>query len=206
MRPTGPTGERGAHERHHGSRARAVGEAGHRFRRDRHRRRGVRPVSALPSARTWADGAGVRGRLRCRRDLELEPLSRRPVRFRKAGPTAIPFPRSCSTNGTGRSISPASRKPNGTLNHVADKFDLRRHIQFKTTVTAAHYQEDSRSWKVTLDNGTSCTARFLVTAVGVLSASVLPRHARHRELQGPIRATRITGRRNRSVSPASASR
>src|SRR5712675_3474417 len=36
------------------------------------------------------------------------------------------------------------------LNYVADKFDLRRDIQFKTTVTAAHYQEDSRSWKVTL--------------------------------------------------------
>jgi cation diffusion facilitator CzcD-associated flavoprotein CzcO len=48
-------------------------------------------------------------------------------------------------------------------------------IQFKTTVTAAHYQEDRRSWKVTLDNGASCTARFLITAVGVLSASVLPR-------------------------------
>ena len=61
------------------------------------------------------------------------------------------------------------------LNHVADKFDLRRDIQFKTTVTAAHYQEDSRSWKVTLDNGTHCTARFLITAIGVLSASVLPR-------------------------------
>ena len=63
------------------------------------------------------------------------------------------------------------------LNHVADKFDLRRDIQFKATVTSAHYQEDSRSWKVTLDNGTSCTARFLITAVGVLSASVLPRIA-----------------------------
>jgi cation diffusion facilitator CzcD-associated flavoprotein CzcO len=61
------------------------------------------------------------------------------------------------------------------LNHVADKFDLRRDIQFNTTVTAAHYQEDSRSWKVTLDNGTHRTARFLITAVGVLSASVLPR-------------------------------
>ncbi|WP_158924495.1 NAD(P)/FAD-dependent oxidoreductase [Acidisphaera sp. S103] len=61
------------------------------------------------------------------------------------------------------------------LNHVADKFDLRRDIQFKTTVTSAHYQEDSRSWKVMLQDGTSCSARFLVTAIGVLSASVLPR-------------------------------
>src|SRR5437763_12964594 len=61
------------------------------------------------------------------------------------------------------------------LNHVADKFDLRRDMQFSTTVTAANYQEDSRSWKVTLDNGRYCTARYLITAVGVLSASVLPR-------------------------------
>ena len=61
------------------------------------------------------------------------------------------------------------------LNHVADKFDLRRDIQFKTVVTAAHYQEASRCWKITLDNGTHCTARFLITAVGVLSAPVMPR-------------------------------
>jgi cation diffusion facilitator CzcD-associated flavoprotein CzcO len=61
------------------------------------------------------------------------------------------------------------------LNYVADKFDLRRDIQFSTIVTAAHYQEDSASWKVMLDDGSHCTARFLITAVGVLSASVLPR-------------------------------
>jgi len=61
------------------------------------------------------------------------------------------------------------------LNYVATKFDLRRDIQFSTIVTAAHFQEDTRTWKVSLDNGTHCTARFLVTAVGVLSAEVLPR-------------------------------
>ena len=61
------------------------------------------------------------------------------------------------------------------LNYVADKFNLRRDIQFRTTVKAAHYQEDARCWKVTLHDGSHCTARFLVTAVGVLSASVLPR-------------------------------
>jgi cation diffusion facilitator CzcD-associated flavoprotein CzcO len=61
------------------------------------------------------------------------------------------------------------------LNYVADKFDLRRDIQFNAVVTAAHYQEDSRSWKVILDDGSHCTARFLITAVGVLSAEVMPR-------------------------------
>src|SRR6476660_6564758 len=34
------------------------------------------------------------------------------------------------------------------LNYVADKFDLRRDIQFKSRVTAAHYQEESRSWAI----------------------------------------------------------
>jgi cation diffusion facilitator CzcD-associated flavoprotein CzcO len=61
------------------------------------------------------------------------------------------------------------------LNYVTDKFDLRRDIQFKTVVTAAHYQENTRSWDVTLDNGEHCTARLLITAVGVLSAPTLPR-------------------------------
>ena len=61
------------------------------------------------------------------------------------------------------------------LNYVADKFDLRRDIQLSTLVTAAHYQEDSRSWKVTLNDGTHRTARFLITAVGVLSAPTMPR-------------------------------
>jgi cation diffusion facilitator CzcD-associated flavoprotein CzcO len=60
------------------------------------------------------------------------------------------------------------------LNHVADRFDLRRDIQFKTRVAAAHYRENTRSWDITLDDGRRCTSRFLVTAVGVLSAATLP--------------------------------
>ena len=39
------------------------------------------------------------------------------------------------------------------LNYVADKFDLRRDIQFNSRVTAAHYQEDTRSWDVILEDG-----------------------------------------------------
>jgi cation diffusion facilitator CzcD-associated flavoprotein CzcO len=48
------------------------------------------------------------------------------------------------------------------LNHVADKFDLRRDIQFKSRVTAAHYKEDTRSWDVMLGDGRQYTTRFLV--------------------------------------------
>ena len=46
------------------------------------------------------------------------------------------------------------------LNYVADKFDLRRDIQFKSRVSAAHYQEDTRSWDVVLEDGRRYTTLF----------------------------------------------
>jgi cation diffusion facilitator CzcD-associated flavoprotein CzcO len=60
------------------------------------------------------------------------------------------------------------------LNYVADKFDLRRDIQLKSQVTAAHYQEDTRSWDVILEDGRRYTTRLLITAIGVLSAATMP--------------------------------
>jgi cation diffusion facilitator CzcD-associated flavoprotein CzcO len=61
------------------------------------------------------------------------------------------------------------------LNYVADKFDLRRDIQFNSRVTEAHYREDTRSWDVVLEDGRRYSTRFLVTAIGVLSAPTMPR-------------------------------
>ena len=61
------------------------------------------------------------------------------------------------------------------LNFVADKFDLRRDIQFRSRVTAAHYQEQTRSWDITLEDGSKHSARFLVTAIGPLSTPTMPR-------------------------------
>jgi cation diffusion facilitator CzcD-associated flavoprotein CzcO len=60
------------------------------------------------------------------------------------------------------------------LNHVADKFDLRRDIQFNSRVTSAHYQETSRTWDVMLEDGSRFSSRFLITAVGPLSAPTMP--------------------------------
>ena len=39
------------------------------------------------------------------------------------------------------------------LNYVADKFDLRRDIQFRSRVAAAHYREETRTWDVKLEDG-----------------------------------------------------
>lgn len=61
------------------------------------------------------------------------------------------------------------------LRHVAERFDLRRHIQFSTRVTAARYKETSNSWHIETDSGASYTARFVIMATGCLSAVNVPR-------------------------------
>ena len=61
------------------------------------------------------------------------------------------------------------------LNFVADKLDLRKDIQFNAKVTAAHYQKDSNQWEVELEGGEKASARFLITAMGPLSAFQMPR-------------------------------
>jgi cation diffusion facilitator CzcD-associated flavoprotein CzcO len=61
------------------------------------------------------------------------------------------------------------------LNHVADKFGLRGDIEFRSRVTAASWQENTRSWNVALEDGRSFRARFLITAIGPLSAPIMPR-------------------------------
>ena len=61
------------------------------------------------------------------------------------------------------------------LNFVADKFDLRRDIQFRSRVKAAHYSDERRVWDITLEDGSSFRSRFMVTAIGPLSAPTMPR-------------------------------
>ena len=71
------------------------------------------------------------------------------------------------------------------LNHVADRFDLRRDMQFRSSVTAAHWDEAETQWTVTLDSGQQAKARFLVTAVGILSAHTLPAIPGRDSFKGP---------------------
>jgi cation diffusion facilitator CzcD-associated flavoprotein CzcO len=56
------------------------------------------------------------------------------------------------------------------LNFVADRFDLRKHMQFNTTVSAANFDDDSATWHVITQDGRELTSRFVVAAVGLLSA------------------------------------
>lgn len=60
------------------------------------------------------------------------------------------------------------------LQHVADKFDLRKHIEFNSRVRSASFDEDANLWTVETEDGRTVTARFVVTGVGILSAPVMP--------------------------------
>ena len=61
------------------------------------------------------------------------------------------------------------------LQHVAAKFDLQRDIQFSSEVESAFYDDVSRSWEVSLRDGSSYTSRFLITGIGTLSYPVWPK-------------------------------
>ena len=62
----------------------------------------------------------------------------------------------------------------GYLEHVAERFDLNRDIQLRTRVTAATFDEETERWEVRTDTGDTVTARFLIAALGVLSAANVP--------------------------------
>ena len=61
------------------------------------------------------------------------------------------------------------------LNHVVDRFDLRRHMRFDAPVTSAVYDEASGTWAVDRRRRRpSIAARFLIAATGVLSVPYTP--------------------------------
>lgn len=60
------------------------------------------------------------------------------------------------------------------LNHVVDRFDLRRHMCFGARVTSARWDEATGTWLVATDDGGASRARFLVAATGVLSVPYVP--------------------------------
>jgi len=60
------------------------------------------------------------------------------------------------------------------VNQVADKFDLRRDIEFEASVEQAEFSEQDNSWTVTLASGAKARAQLLITAIGVLSTPAMP--------------------------------
>lgn len=59
--------------------------------------------------------------------------------------------------------------------HVADRFDLRQDIQFDTRVVSAHYNEDTKRWRVSTDKDNVFDAQYCVMATGCLSVPNTPK-------------------------------
>ncbi|MBC6448725.1 flavin-containing monooxygenase [Actinokineospora xionganensis] len=58
--------------------------------------------------------------------------------------------------------------------HVADKYDLRRHMRFGAVVEGARWDEDTHLWTVAVAGSAPVTTRYLVTATGFLSQPHTP--------------------------------
>ena len=71
------------------------------------------------------------------------------------------------------------------IEHVADRFDLRRDIALQTRVTETVYDEDAERWAVRTDTGDEVSAQFLVMATGCLSAAKVPEIGGLDSFRGP---------------------
>ncbi|MEV6769863.1 NAD(P)/FAD-dependent oxidoreductase [Nocardia sp. NPDC051030] len=60
------------------------------------------------------------------------------------------------------------------INHVADRFDLRRHYRFEQRVSAARFDDATATWTVSTEGGDEYRSRFVVFATGCLSAPIKP--------------------------------
>ena len=85
------------------------------------------------------------------------------------------------------------------LNHVADRFDLRRDIQLATRVTAATFDEAARRWTITTDRGDRVSARFCIMATGCLSTAQVPKFPGLETLRGPDVSHRPLAARGRRL-------
>ena len=60
------------------------------------------------------------------------------------------------------------------INHVADRFDLRRDVQLKTRVTSAVFDDATGRWTIETDRGDRVSAQFCIMATGCLSTAQVP--------------------------------
>lgn len=70
------------------------------------------------------------------------------------------------------------------LRRVVEKFDLHQHIRLGAQVVAARWSEEALFWTVEIEGGETVIARFLLTAIGLLSAPAPPRHPGVEDFEG----------------------
>lgn len=72
------------------------------------------------------------------------------------------------------------------INHVADRFDLRRDVQLETRIEAAVYDEDDASWTLSSEQGELIRARYCIMATGCLSVPRAPEVTGLETFQGSV--------------------
>jgi cyclohexanone monooxygenase len=72
------------------------------------------------------------------------------------------------------------------LEGVVDRYDLRRSIRLGTGMTDAAFDETTGRWTVHTDRGDTITCRFLVTGLGLLSATNMPEFPGAERFRGRI--------------------
>ena len=60
------------------------------------------------------------------------------------------------------------------IEYVADKFDLRRHVQTGCRVQTVTFDECTDTWTVRIADGRTLTTRFILTALGLLTIPTVP--------------------------------
>jgi cation diffusion facilitator CzcD-associated flavoprotein CzcO len=75
------------------------------------------------------------------------------------------------------------------IDHVTDRFDLRRDIHLDTRVVSASLNEETLGWTIVTEAGATWTARYLIMAVGQLSKTKAPILSGSEEFGGDIHHT-----------------
>lgn len=99
------------------------------------------------------------------------------------------------------------------MNFVADKFELRDHIQLNTNVTGATFDEQSQAWTVELDGEETVEAPYFVLATGILANGLMPDIPGAEDFAGeivhtgtwPEEGVRLEGRRVGTIGTGSSS-
>jgi cation diffusion facilitator CzcD-associated flavoprotein CzcO len=72
------------------------------------------------------------------------------------------------------------------LNEVADRFDLKRSIEFGTSIVRASFNEERRRWEILTSKGEELSAQFLVEGIGILSTTRAPEIPHQDEFKGDV--------------------
>jgi cation diffusion facilitator CzcD-associated flavoprotein CzcO len=75
------------------------------------------------------------------------------------------------------------------LNHVADRFDLRKDIQFNTRITSLVWDEKNQLWEISTKDGIIARAKFLIAGTGNLSVAKKPDFTGFENFKGEMYAT-----------------